>query len=53
MNFDRDSNKALSNLSNHSTSFEEAKTVFNDVMYFYNPDHSDDEERYLIVGESN
>lgn len=30
-------------------------TVFNDPLYvdFYDPDHSDDEERYLIVGESN
>ena len=36
-------------------SFDEAKTVFDDPLYvdFYDPDHSDDEERYLIVGESN
>ena len=39
----------------HRVSFEEAKTVFDDPLYvdFYDPDHSDDEERYLIVGESN
>jgi uncharacterized protein len=36
-------------------SFDDAKTVFDDPLYvdFYDPDHSDDEERYLIVGESN
>jgi uncharacterized protein len=36
-------------------SFEEAKTVFDDPLYvyFYDPAHSDEEDRYLIVGESN
>lgn len=42
-------------MSKHKVSFEEAKTVFDDPLYvdFYDPDHSDDEERYLIVGELN
>ncbi|HEY9809197.1 MAG TPA: BrnT family toxin [Halomicronema sp.] len=55
MNFEWDENKAIRNLSKHKISFEEAKTVFNDPLYveFYDPDHSEDEERYLIVGESN
>ncbi len=55
MKFDWDENKASSNLSKHGVSFEEAKTVFDDVLYvdFYDPDHSDNEERYLIVGKSN
>jgi hypothetical protein len=55
MNFEWDENKAARNLSKHRVSFEEAKTVFDDPLYvdFYEPDHSDDEERYLIVGESN
>ena len=52
MKFDWDKSKAASNLSKQRVSFEEAKTVFDDVD-FYNPDHSDEEERYLIVGESN
>jgi uncharacterized protein len=54
MKFDWDENKAASNLSKHGVSFDEAKTVFNDPLYvdFYDPDHSDDEERYLIIGES-
>jgi len=55
MQFEWDENKAASNLSKHEVSFEEAKTVFDDPLYveFYDPDHSEDEERYLIVGESN
>jgi hypothetical protein len=55
MEFDWDENKADRNLLKHGVSFEEAKTVFDDPLYvdFYDPDHSEDEERYLIVGESN
>lgn len=55
MKFEWDDNKAVSNLSKHGVSFDEAKTVFDDPLYidFYDPDHSADEERYLIVGESN
>jgi len=46
--------KARANLSKHGVSFGEAKTVFEDPLYidFYDPDHSDDEERYIIVGQS-
>lgn len=55
MEFEWDDTKAVRNLSKHRVSFDEAKTVFDDPLYvdFYDPDHSDDEERYLIVGESN
>lgn len=55
MKFEWDNNKAVSNFSKHGVSFDEAKTVFDDPLYvdFYDPDHSDDEKRYLIVGESN
>jgi uncharacterized DUF497 family protein len=54
MQFDWDKNKAERNLSKHEVSFEEAKTVFDDPLYvdFYGPEHSESEERYLIVGES-
>jgi uncharacterized DUF497 family protein len=54
MQFEWDKNKASLNLSKHGVSFEEAETVFEDPLYvdFYDPDHSDEEERYLIVGES-
>ncbi|MBD2022331.1 BrnT family toxin [Leptolyngbya sp. FACHB-36] len=55
MKFEWDENKAARNLSKHGVSFEEAKTVFDDPLYvdFYDPDHSHEEERYLIVGKSN
>jgi len=54
MPFEWNNDKAASNLSKHKVSFEEAKTVFDDPLYvdFYDPDHSEYEERYLIVGES-
>ena len=54
MEFAWDENKAVKNFSKHKVSFEEAKTVFNDPLYidFYDPDHSYEEERYLIVGLS-
>lgn len=55
MQFEWNEKKAASNLSKHRVSFEEAKTIFDDPLYvdFYDPDHSEDEERYIIVGESN
>jgi len=55
MRFKWNESKAARNVSKHRVSFEEAKTIFDDPLYvdFYDPDHSDDEERYLIVGESN
>lgn len=54
MEFEWDESKAAVNLSKHGVAFEEAKTVFNDPLYidFYDPDHSYDEYRYLIIGES-
>jgi uncharacterized DUF497 family protein len=54
MSFEWDETKAAANLSKHGVSFDEAKTVFDDPLYidFYNPDHSADEHRYIIIGES-
>lgn len=41
-------------MSKHTVSFDEAKTVFDDPLYidFYDPDHSDGEHRYIIIGQS-
>jgi uncharacterized DUF497 family protein len=52
--FEWDQNKAASNLLKHGVSFDEAKTVFNDPIYvdFYDPDHSYNEYRYIIIGHS-
>ncbi len=54
MAFEWDSNKAATNLVKHGISFDEAKTVFNDPLYvdFYDPNHSDDEHRYIMIGMS-
>jgi uncharacterized protein len=54
MRFEWDLVKAAANLSTHEVSFDEAKTVFDDPLYvdFYDPDHSEDEHRYIIIGES-
>ena len=54
MEFEWDEEKAAANLADHKVSFDEAKTVFDDPLYvdFYDPDHSYDEHRYLIVGKS-
>ncbi len=54
MNFEWDEVKAAANLEKHGVSFEEAKTVFDDPLYvdFYDPDHSYDEHRYIIIGQS-
>ena len=54
MEFEWDEKKAAANLAKHRVSFEEAKTVFDDPLYvdFYDPDHSLDEHRYIIIGES-
>jgi uncharacterized protein len=42
------------NLEKHGVSFKEAATAFDDPLYvdFYDPDHSVDEHRYLIMGQS-
>ena len=54
MDYEWDQEKATSNLEKHKVSFEEAATVFSDPLYvdFYDPDHSIDEHRYLIIGQS-
>lgn len=54
MNFEWDRNKAAANLAKHGVSFDEAKTVFNGPLYvdFYDPDRSDEEHRYIMMGMS-
>jgi len=54
MRFAWDENKAGRNLIKHGVSFEEATTVFGDPLSdtFPDPDHSLDEERFVIIGAS-
>ena len=52
--FEWDDEKAQSNLKKHGVSFEEAATIFNDprIATISDPDHSDNEERYVSIGMS-
>ncbi len=52
--FSGDDRKARSNLQKHGISFEEATTVFLDenARLINDPDHSEDEERFLLLGYS-
>jgi uncharacterized DUF497 family protein len=54
VNFEWDKPKAAENLAKHGVSFDEAATVFDDPLYvdLYDPDHSIEEHRYIIIGES-
>lgn len=54
MEFEWDDGKAASNEQKHGVSFPEAQTVFADPLALtgYDPDHSDDEERYITMGTS-
>ena len=54
VDFEWDEEKAAGNLEKHGVTFEEAASVFRDPLYvdFYDPDHSIDEQRYLIIGQS-
>jgi hypothetical protein len=54
LSFERDERKAGANLKKHGVSFEEARTAFYDenAIQFFDPDHSDDEERFILLGMS-
>lgn len=52
--FEWDENKARTNILKHGISFEEASTVFADefAIIFDDPEHSEDEDRSIILGFS-
>ena len=52
--FSWDDQKATRNLKKHGVSFEEASTVFFDdnAKEFFDPAHSDNEDRFLMLGFS-
>lgn len=54
MRFEWDAAKAARNLARHGVSFEEASTVFGDLLSdtFDDPDHSEEERRFLTIGTS-
>jgi uncharacterized DUF497 family protein len=53
--FEWDLRKATANLTKHGVSFDEATTVFGDPLSLLlaDPKHSEDEERFLVLGFSN
>ena len=52
MKFEWDLRKADQNLKKHKVSFEDASTVFFDDLakITFDPDHSEDEERFILLG---
>ena len=54
MEFEWEPEKATRNFAKHGVSFHEAATVFDDPlgMTYFDPDHSEEEDRFLTVGHS-
>lgn len=54
LRFEWDERKAAANQHRHGVSFEEARTVFFDerARLIDDPDHSKDEERFILLGLS-
>jgi uncharacterized DUF497 family protein len=52
--FEWDSSKATSNFRKHRVSFVEAGTIFYDPLgiTIFDPQHSDQEDRYITIGVS-
>ena len=53
LHFEWDPQKDLTNQKKHGVSFAEASTVFEDVnaLVINDPEHSEDEERFVILEE--
>lgn len=54
INFEWNSRKAASNLKKHGVAFEEASTIFEDLLSLTirDPWHSDEEDRFITIGRS-
>lgn len=52
--FEWDERKSRENKRKHGVSFDEAQTVFFDesAIRYYDPDHSGDEDRFIMLGMS-
>lgn len=55
MEFEWDQHKAESNLKKHKVAFSEAATILSDDfgITIYDPDNSEDEDRFITIGLSN
>ena len=54
LRFEWDKRKDTANVRKHGVSFEEARTAFYDenAIQFLDPDHSEDEDRFILLGMS-
>ena len=54
LNFEWDERKAAANAKKHGVTFEEARSVFVDerAKLIDDPDHSDEEDRFVLLGLS-
>ena len=54
LRFEWDDRKGKANIRKHGVSFSEARTVFYDenAIQFFDPDHSEDEDRFILLGIS-
>ncbi len=54
LRFEWNQKKDKINVKKHGVSFEEARTAFYDenAIQFYDPDHSDEEDRFILLGLS-
>jgi hypothetical protein len=54
LEFEWDGQKASNNFKKHQVDFQEAMTVFADLLSvtFFDPDHSHEEDRYITLGIS-
>ena len=54
LKFEWDRRKAILNIKKHGVSFEDAATAFGDPLSvtIHDPKHSDDEDRFLLLGET-
>jgi len=54
LRFEWDKRKEKANIKDHAVSFDEARTAFYDenAIQFFDPDHSEDEDRFILLGIS-
>jgi len=54
LSFEWDERKNRANISKHHVSFEEARSAFGDEdgRLIHDPDHSDDEDRFVLLARS-
>ena len=54
LDFEWDGRKEKANVKKHGVSFAEVRTAFYDeyAIQFFDPDHSDEEDRFILLGLS-